>query len=144
METTNTTHRGTILLVNDNRIILTVLEAIVEQLGFSCLCAEDGEQALEALTPEVCCIITDIKMPVMDGLTLIKSLRQDARFRSYHYTPIIVVTADKEHNDWYVGAGDMPDIYSLGFPIRPDSLRTLLQRINLLDSPEERKNNAEG
>lgn len=125
--------KRTILIVNDNRIILTVLEHIVENFGFNCLSAEDGAQALEVLTEGVCCIISDIKMPTMDGFELIKQLRREERYRSHFCTPIIVSTADNVSDDGDIGISDMPHVYSLGFPIKPESLRALLQQLSLLE-----------
>ncbi len=64
------------LLVDDSRVIRKVARRIIEELGFTCEEAEDGQQALDFCKkqfPRV--IMLDWNMPVMDGLTFLKELR---------------------------------------------------------------------
>ena len=77
-----------ILVVEDLQDGRLVLEALLENLGYRVLCAENGVQALEmarAEPPDL--IISDILMPRMDGFTLLRMLR------AQRPTPVIVVTA---------------------------------------------------
>lgn len=67
----------TCLIVDDSRIIRKVARRIVEGLGFEVDEAADGAEALAfcaALRPDV--ILLDWNMPVMDGLTFIRRLRE--------------------------------------------------------------------
>jgi len=78
-----------ILLVDDEAIVRESLSAWLEDEGFAVYAAESGEQALEQFSqvkPDVAVI--DIKMPGMDGLTLLKRLRElDDRL------PVVMMTA---------------------------------------------------
>ncbi len=66
-----------ILLVDDEPSIRAALTRALERDGHQVLCAPDGRQALEVATresPEL--VVTDIRMPVMDGLELLRHLGQ--------------------------------------------------------------------
>lgn len=64
-----------ILIVDDDRLIRVGLKAILRKAGFQCLEASHGQEALErvAATP-VDLILTDLAMPLMDGLELVKAV----------------------------------------------------------------------
>ncbi len=67
-----------ILLVDDEEGIRKVLGISLEDLGYQVLAAADGQQGLDLYRrhqPPV--VITDIKMPVMDGIDLLKSIKQE-------------------------------------------------------------------
>jgi signal transduction histidine kinase len=68
----------TILLVDDEKDIRDVLEIALIDSGYRVLLAENGRQALELFRqarPPI--VMTDIKMPIMDGLELLKQLKRD-------------------------------------------------------------------
>lgn len=68
----------TCLVVDDSKIVRKVVRKIVEGLGFFVLEAEDGQQAVEQVRfNKVDVIILDWNMPVMDGLTCMKTIRAD-------------------------------------------------------------------
>ncbi|MGM0539612.1 MAG: sigma-54-dependent transcriptional regulator [Thermodesulfobacteriota bacterium] len=86
-QSTNIPH--TILVVDDDQSILNVLEARLESAGFSVLLAKDGTSALQVLKQhEIDLVITDVKMPKMDG----KQLLQEIQTR-WTGLPVIVLTA---------------------------------------------------
>ncbi|MFP4097303.1 MAG: response regulator [Alphaproteobacteria bacterium] len=67
----------TCLIVDDSRVVRKVAGRIARDLGFSCLEAEDGQQAYEACEeamPDV--IILDWNMPIMSGIEFLEKLRQ--------------------------------------------------------------------
>lgn len=67
----------TILAVDDSEIVLCVLQAAFENVGFTFYTANDGMEGAELVTllaPDI--LITDIRMPRMDGIGLIKEVRQ--------------------------------------------------------------------
>ena len=79
----------TILIVDDEKNYLTILSAVLEDEGFEVLTALGGREALEVhKTSDLDLIVTDMKMPGMDGIELlehIKSVDPDL--------PIIMMTA---------------------------------------------------
>lgn len=81
-----------LLIVDDSATMLMSLKSTLELAGFAVQTARDGKQALDLLTaskPDL--MITDINMPVMDGLELIKRARQVMRF-----TPILALTTESQ------------------------------------------------
>jgi len=65
------------MIVDDSRVVRKVARKILEDLGFSCSEAEDGQKAYEACMagmPEV--ILLDWNMPVMNGIEFLRKLRQ--------------------------------------------------------------------
>ncbi|MBI5179948.1 MAG: sigma-54-dependent Fis family transcriptional regulator, partial [Nitrospirae bacterium] len=66
-----------ILIVDDEKNITDVLATILISLGYSVSTASDGEEALSILKKEYYeLVITDIKMPQMDGLSLLKEINK--------------------------------------------------------------------
>ena len=70
---------ASILLVDDYEFIRTILERMLQQLGYQNLCmAVDGVEALNLLrTRPIDLVITDYHMPEMDGIDLFWSIKQD-------------------------------------------------------------------
>jgi two-component system KDP operon response regulator KdpE len=85
------TTKGNILVVDDEPQITRVLKTTLSSHGYGVRSAGDGEQALEEMknwSPDL--IITDLRMPVMDGLELCRRVRKDLRI------PIIVLSVKGE------------------------------------------------
>jgi two-component system chemotaxis response regulator CheY len=82
-----------IFLVDDSLTMLMSVKATLEMAGFVVSTASDGEDALNKLktAPKPDLIITDINMPKMGGLELIKNLRSMPGFR---FTPILTLTTE--------------------------------------------------
>lgn len=84
-----------ILLVDDSTTILMGIGDILSRAGYAIEKAGDGVEALSKLKtgfkPDL--IVTDINMPNMDGLTLIKEVRKLAGLR---FTPILVLTTESQ------------------------------------------------
>ncbi len=69
---------GTVLLVDDDRDTLALYGLILETFGFQVLPAENGRRALAVAAehqPDI--VVTDLAMPVMDGVELCERLRSD-------------------------------------------------------------------
>lgn len=83
---------ATILIVDDSRMVRTLVRGALEAGGFTVVEAIHGAHALtqlERLTPDL--MITDVNMPEMDGLTLVERVRPQERFARL---PILVLTTE--------------------------------------------------
>ena len=109
-----------IALVDDDKNILASVNMLLEQEGYHVRTFSDGASALTALTanpPDLA--ILDIKMPRMDGLELLRRLRQNADL------PVIFLTSKDEEIDELMGLNAGADDYIK----KPFSQRLLLERV---------------
>jgi len=105
---------STVLVVDDEEDLLSLLDYNLKQEGFEVVRARDGIEALEqSREHEPDLIILDIMMPKMDGIEVCEKLRQDARLRTI---PIMMLTARTEEDDQVEGLDVGADIY-LGKPV---------------------------
>ena len=104
----------TILVVDDEDDLLSLLEYNLAQEGFEVVLARDGVEAIErARAHEPALIILDVMMPKMDGIEVCEKLRADAHLRTI---PIMMLTARTEEEDKVEGLDVGADIY-LGKPV---------------------------
>jgi len=109
-----------IALVDDDKNILASVSMLLEQEGYHVRAFTDGAAALTALTttpPDLA--ILDIKMPRMDGLELLRRLRQAQDL------PVIFLTSKDEEIDELMGLNAGADDYIR----KPFSQRLLLERV---------------
>ncbi len=84
----------TILIVDDSESIREVVRFTLENAGYAVLVAADGKDALKFLDGrEIDLLITDLHMPEMDGIELIKNVRNDD---SYKRIPILFLTTESQ------------------------------------------------
>jgi two-component system chemotaxis response regulator CheY len=100
---------ATILIAEDNPVNQRMLTFILKKEGHTVITAVHGVEALDRLAETtIDVVITDIGMPEMDGITLLKHMRADA---SYQELPVIVITASGEDVDYATarkaGANDL-------------------------------------
>jgi signal transduction histidine kinase/CheY-like chemotaxis protein len=98
-ETLNNLKGVNILLVEDNLVNQLVAKELLKTMQANVIIAENGEKALEILTDKklpVDVVLMDIQMPVMDGLTATRKIRQQQEFA---HLPIIAMTAHARKED---------------------------------------------
>jgi PAS domain S-box-containing protein len=84
-----------VLVVDDHPTNRKILELCLELLGADIVEAEDGGQAVEAFASgRFDVILMDMQMPVMDGLTATRLIRERERAQAVNRTPIVMVTAN--------------------------------------------------
>ena len=83
----------TILTVDDSASVRQVVAFALKDAGYDALEAVDGSDALTKLSSDVRLVITDLNMPRMDGLELIRQIRSGATNR---YVPIVVLTTESQ------------------------------------------------
>lgn len=114
---------ATIALVDDDRNILTSVSIALQAEGFLTRVYSDGETALKALVdnpPDLA--IFDIKMPRMDGLELLRRLREKSAM------PVIFLTSKDDELDEALGLAMGADDYIA----KPFSQRLLIARIRAI------------
>jgi two-component system response regulator ChvI len=114
----------TIVLVDDDRNILTSVQIALEAEGFQVRTYPDGDEALRALTQKAADLaVFDIKMPRLNGMELLQRLRQ-----SGVTMPVIFLTSKDEEVDEIMGLRMGADDYIK----KPFSQRLLIERIRAL------------
>ncbi|GAL28500.1 sensor histidine kinase CqsS [Vibrio variabilis] len=86
--------KRTVMIVDDNHSLRSITSIMLEKQGLHVIQAENGQLALQTLEKEdVDLILMDIEMPIMDGLTATRHIRQSDA--SYASVPIVGYTGDK-------------------------------------------------
>ncbi|MGL1864156.1 MAG: response regulator [Pseudodesulfovibrio sp.] len=132
----------TVLLVDDEEGIRRVLSVVIKDAGFKVLTAASGAEALDILTDnDVELVVSDIKMPGMDGLELLQKIK-----RNWPDSEVIMITGhgdiDSAIESLRRGAADF-----ITKPFHDDaleiSLERALQKINIRDQLREYTENLE-
>ena len=113
-----------VMAVDDSQTMRDMISFTLRNAGFDVDVAVDGKDAIDKLSgaaPDL--IITDINMPNMDGISLVKNLRADSRFST---TPILILTTESDTNRKNEGraAG------ATGWIVKPFDPEKLLQVVN--------------
>lgn len=86
----------TILVVDDSSSFRNVVSLALKDAGYQVIQACDGKDALGKLDgKKINLIISDVNMPVMDGLSFVRAAKQLA---AYRFTPIIMLTTEAGEN----------------------------------------------
>lgn len=109
-----------ILIVDDSKTVRNLVAFIMKKEGFKVTVAEDGLDGLEKLyaSPEVDLIVSDINMPRMDGLTFIKTIREQEAYRDI---PIVVLSTEGQDRDIETGLTVGANLYMIK-PAQPEKL----------------------
>lgn len=115
-----------IVLVDDDRNILTSVSMALETEGFQVQTYHDGDEALRGLSQRPANLaVLDIKMPRLNGMELLQKLRQNP---ATAHMPVIFLTSKDEEVDEIMGLRMGADDYIT----KPFSQRLLLERIRAL------------
>ena len=110
----------TILIADDNRDIVEILNLYAQKEGFRTLCAYDGEQVLQMVKEDPpALILLDVMIPKINGFDVCKQIRQTSN------VPIIMVTAKTEEADRIFGL----DIGADDYVVKPFSPREVMTRV---------------
>ncbi len=115
---------GHLLLVEDNEINQLIAEELLRSVGYTVETANNGQEAITMLNAKSYdLVLMDIQMPVMDGLTASKTIREDEKFKDI---PIIAMSAHAMAGDKEISiAHGMND--HITKPIVPEILYSTLQ-----------------
>jgi CheY-like chemotaxis protein len=118
--------KGLVLIVDDHPINLKLASEVLLASGYRVVVAVDAEEAQKLLTtvmPDL--ILMDIALPGMDGLSLTRIIKKDARLR---HVPVVALTA-------YAMRGDelkVSDAGCDGYITKPIDTRRLVEQVSAL------------
>jgi two-component system chemotaxis response regulator CheY len=116
-----------IMTVDDSKTMREMVSFTLKNAGYEVLEAEDGKQAVDVLFGgnKADVIITDLNMPNMNGLELIRALRADP---NYKFTPILMLTTESDDTRKTEGkaAGATGWIVK---PFNPEKLIQVVQKV---------------
>lgn len=125
---------ATILLVEDNHAMTVFISSVLSDANYRVITANNGQEALKTLSkvnPDL--IISDIMMPVMDGFTFLKKVKE---IDAYRAIPTIFLSAISDMQ----GKLESLSIGVNDYLVKPFNTTELLYRIdNLLEFPQQRK-----
>jgi two-component system, chemotaxis family, chemotaxis protein CheY len=118
-----------ILIVDDAEAIRQTVSFILQENGYSVIEAKDGKDALAKLDGrEVSLIVSDVNMPSMDGIELLKKVKGDEKYASYKFTPFIMLTT--ESNDEKIQEGKKEGAKAwVTKPFKPDQLLDAIKKL---------------
>ena len=127
----------TILVADDDPVSLVFIKSLLEDRGYGVVTAEDGEGALAAIRrerPDL--VVTDLVMPYLNGIELIRELRRDGALRTI---PVVVISMKDREQDIVAGLDEGADDYV----VKPFHALELVARIRkLLDRNARRAGEA--
>ncbi|MEW5772590.1 MAG: response regulator [Thermodesulfobacteriota bacterium] len=114
-----------IMTVDDSASVRQMVSFTLKNAGYDVVEASDGKDALAKLSGPVDMVITDLNMPNMDGITLIKNLRANAACK---FIPIIMLTTESQAGKKQEGkeAGATGWIVK---PFKPEQLLAVVQKV---------------
>lgn len=118
-----------ILLAEDEVSLSKALKVILERNNYSVDQVYDGEEALSFLSADnYDCLILDLMMPKVDGITVLKTMRKEGNM-----LPVIILTAKSEVDDKVLGLDSGANDYLT----KPFNSRELLARIRVITRSKE-------
>ena len=124
-----------ILVIDDEREIVKLVRAYLEQAGFRVVTASDGQEGLTVFRhekPDL--VVLDLSLPRIDGLDVCRTIRRESN------TPVIMLTARVEEQDRLIGLELGADDYIVK-PFSPREVvarvRTVLRRVSPAPSTPE-------
>ena len=118
----------TIMIVDDSASIRTVVGIALRGAGYAVIEAINGQDALAKLTGQkVNLIISDVNMPVMDGITFVKGVKQ---LPAYRFTPIIMLTTESDESKKREGQAAGAKAWVVK-PFKPEQMLSAVQRLCL-------------
>lgn len=131
--------KKTVLIVEDEKLSRKLISFTLIKHGFECLIAENGQSALELLETNRCdLILTDLRMPIMDGIEFICAFREQEhtdnhKLNANNYPKVPIVVLSAEEGEMLERALEL-DIE--GYFIKSSSIETLVPKLKELLEPQ--------
>jgi two-component system chemotaxis response regulator CheY len=116
----------TIMTVDDSTSVRQMVSFTLKEAGYDVIEACDGKDALSKISnASLNLVVTDLNMPNMDGIELIKNLRTNSK---YKFIPIIMLTTESQDSKKMEGkaAGATGWIVK---PFKPDQLLAVIKKV---------------
>jgi len=121
-----------ILIVDDKKETLYLLERIITKMGYEVVMAENGEQALKKLNSDnFIMVISDILMPKMDGFQLCKAVKSNKKFNDILFVFYTATYIEKEDEEFALDLGADKFIRK---PLKPEKFIEIIK--NLIQKTE--------
>lgn len=119
--------KRTILTVDDSATVRQMISFTLQSAGYEVLEAKDGQDALAKLNSSLSLsmVVTDLNMPVMDGIGLIQKLRAHP---THKYVPIVVLTTESEPAKKQAARSAGATAWIVK-PFRPEQLVAVIQKL---------------
>ena len=115
-----------ILAADDSCTIREIVRYALDSAGYNVLLAQDGSEALKLMTGSpIDMLITDLNMPVMDGIELIKRVRA---IPTYKFIPIVMLTTESSDEKKQAGKAAGATAWIVK-PFKPDDLLTVVKKV---------------
>jgi two-component system nitrogen regulation response regulator NtrX len=121
----NQTPRQTILIIDDEPDIIRILKRILTEEDFDVVTAVNGNDGFEKIIgQDFAAVVCDLKMPVLDGISLLKKVRAENRL-----TPFIFLSGDADSRDEHemINYGAYQLISKPFLDKVPDALRSMIK-----------------
>jgi len=115
----------TIMTVDDSASVRQMVAFTLKNAGYGVVEAMDGKDAVSKLKGSIDMVVTDLNMPNMDGIQLIKAIRAQA---AYKFIPIIMLTTESQSGKKQEGK----DAGATGWivkPFKPEQLLAVVQKV---------------
>lgn len=116
----------TIMTVDDSASVRMMVNFTLSELGFEIVEAANGKDALRKMeAQQVHMLITDVNMPELDGISLVRKIRENP---SYRFIPIIILTTESQEEKKKEGrqAGATGWIVK---PFKPEQLIAVVRKV---------------
>jgi two-component system chemotaxis response regulator CheY len=114
------------MVVENSSAVRKLIKFELEEKRYKIIEAEDGEDALKKMSPDVDMVFTDLHMPNMDGIELIKKIRADSRFK---FIPIIVITTESRTSAKKQKAKDAGATAWISKPFKSEQLLSVVKKV---------------
>ena len=87
-----------VIVADDSILMRQIITGLVESIGFETLHATNGQEVLDLLEKggeDVCLLLLDWNMPVMDGIETLEAMQKNSHYKS---TPVVMVSTESEEN----------------------------------------------
>lgn len=116
--------KKTIMVVDDEYLILETVEEILKKEGYKVVTALSGKDALKKLKKGIDLVLIDILMPKMSGLELTKKIREDEKFKDINLAFLTILTFSRAQKR------ELKKFRILDYIQKPFDSKDLVKRIN--------------